>query len=256
MRAGHLLACLLVCSIVSPVMATFTTINPPASGEDSQKQILNKTYNDTFSQSGLNYTTNDGITATRVEDVFDSSKTPNATAPLSITGDVGNDDQVWLANYKSATAEAIFAAFNQQFGYILGDGSNGSGTGSYVNLFNDTGSGYNVTGAANLGALSGKTLRWARGGQSRVVSSKNSDNADGMDHMVTYRIDGLDDSSSGVVTWLIFFEDKFKSENADFDFQDLAIQIKATPLTTSPVPEPASLSLVLCGLLGLSRRRK
>src|SRR4029078_9327257 len=151
----------------------------------------------------------------RVEDI--------AAAPTIVTPPNGSqDDQLWQANFQLSSAEAIFGAFNQQVGYYLG-----ASGGTYVNLFNSSGWGYGVTGGADLTSLSGQLLRWARAGQSRIVSSLISDNTDGKDHMVTYNIQGL---NNGKITWLIMFEDKFTGEEyADFDYNDLVVQITALP---------------------------
>ncbi|HEY1628397.1 MAG TPA: PEP-CTERM sorting domain-containing protein [Tepidisphaeraceae bacterium] len=258
MRCGPLLACFVLGATVSTAMADFSTVNTPPSPEANQGQIISNAFGGTFVASGMNYTNNSsGITATRVEDTFNASATPNPTAPLSLTGDVGNDDQVWLANYQSASAKAIFAAFNQQFGYFLGSSpATSPDSDTYHNLFNDTGSGFGVTGSASLTSLSGQTLRWARAGTNRIVSSLNTDNADDMDHMVTYRIDGLSDESTGVDTWLVFFEDVFSFEGSDFDYNDLVVEIKATPIPSN-TPEPTAAGLLLVGgMMALAKRRK
>jgi hypothetical protein len=258
MRCGPILACLLFGISASSVFAAFSTVNQPPTGEAGDAAILSNAYGGTFTASGLNYSNSNGISAVRIEDTFNPSVTPTASSPLSITGDVGNDDQVWTANYQSASATAIFASFNQQFGYYLGSSPADSPDGNtYHNLFNGDGSGFGVTGGANLSSLSGLTLRWARAGENRVVSSLNSDNADGMDHMITYRIDGLSDESTGVDTWLIFFEDMFSFEGSDFDYNDLVVEIKATPVPIVQAPEPATMSLLLLGgMMALAKRRK
>jgi hypothetical protein len=258
MRCGPIFSCLLLGICATSALADFSTINQPPTAESGHAGIFSNAFGGTFTANGLDYSNGNGISAVRIEDTFNPSLTPKATSPLSITGDVGNDDQVWLADYQSASAEAIFAAFNQQFGYYLGSSPANSPDGdTYHNLFNDTGSGFSVTGAASLSSLSGQTLRWARAGSNRVVSSLESDNADGMDHMVTYRIDGLPDESNGVDTWLIFFEDVFSFEGSDFDYNDLVVEIKATPMPDVSIPEPATSGLLLVGgLMALAKRRK
>jgi hypothetical protein len=250
--AGVVFACLLVGSICSPSMASFTTINAPAGGENSQAQILSHTYSGTFVPvpGTLNYT-NGTLIATRVEDTYTGNLTP--LSPLSVTGNVGNDDQVWHADFKFVSAEAVFADYNQEFGYF------DPTTNAYTQLITNIGHNYNVTTTSvNISSLSGDTIRWARGGDNGVFSSRISDNPDGVDHMVTYRIDGLSDASSGMLTWVLFWEDMKKGQTgADFDFQDLAVQIKAMPLVSSPAPEPTAVAaLAVAGLFGLGRRRR
>ena len=230
----------------SSARASFTPINSPFfTNEDGVQKILNATYGGTFTPSGLNFS-NGTITAVRVEDIV---STPGIVTPPNGSP----DDQLWQANFQLSSAEAIFGSFNQQFGYYLG-----ASGGSYVNLFNVVGVpntpgwGYDVTGGADLSSLSGKLLRWARAGQSRIVSSLIADNTDGKDHMVTYNIQGL---NNGKVTWLLMFEDKFTGEAyADFDYNDLVVQITALPQV--PIPEPVAIApLILCGALGLRRKR-
>src|SRR5450432_1780241 len=217
MRSGRLLACLVVLAVASPAMATFSTINSAFPGEDSQLQIFNHIYGPSFSATGVNnrdYVNNTNtIKATRVEDVYTGTSTP--ASPLSVTGNVGNDDQVWHADFRFVSAKAVFAAFNQEFGYF------DPTTNMYVPLITNIGHDYNVSNTnVNISSLSGDTLRWARGGDNGVFSSRNSDNPDHADHMVTYRIDGLSDASSGMITWLLFWEDQATTDKgADFDYQ-------------------------------------
>jgi hypothetical protein len=242
---------LLAIGRASSAFAAFTTINAPIfPGEKDSKQILEHLYNGTFTSiapSNLSYT-NGTITATRIEDIYQ----PPIIQPALVLANEGpiNDDQTWQANFLLSSATAVFAAYNQEFGYY--DGASG---GSYVKLFSATGVEYGATGSADLSSLAGHTLRWARGGQSRVFSSKMSDNSDQRDHMVTYQITGLNDNK---LTWLVMWEDKLPTEpDADFDFNDLVVQIKATPIA---IPEPTATVplglMVLAGLYGKRQLRK
>lgn len=237
--------------------AGFTPINPPPIGEDTHQAIFNEVYGGDFVPSGLNFT-NGNITAIRVEDYADEG--PNPLMPMNVVTAFGLDDQLWLAGYQFASAEAKFAAFGQNFGYFEGTDST-----TYVKLFDQTGYAFDVGGEADLTALSGKLLRWARGGEDRVVSSRMSDNADGQDHMVTYFIQEGGSPNGEILTgatlpetvkWLIFFEDKFEGEyKYDFDFNDLVVEITATRITGN-IPEPTSLAGLMGGaLLGLRCRR-
>lgn len=240
----------------SSVWGSFTTINPPAAGEDTHQQIFSQIYQ----QEGGNFTpfgtrgvdfANNSLIAFRVDDQINRGE----GGPTEMGGPTGVDDtdQLWQAMFTGATAEAKFAAYQQSFGYF--DGASG---GSFTQLFQLIGDRYNVQGEANISSLAGRTLRWGRGGgpvfpsgQPRIVSSLNADNPDNFDHMVTYQI--LERGRGGVapLRWVILFEDILQGEPfADFDFNDLVVEINA-------IPEPATISAagLLC-LLGLRRRRR
>lgn len=230
-------------------LASFTPINAPSwADEDARNKILGAQYGGTFtptSPGSLDYT-NGTITAVRVEDIYSTPTLPALPAALSTPANGSLDDQLWQANFRLASAEAVFAALNQEFGYF--DGAAG---GSYVKLFNATGVKYAATGGADISSLSGHTLRWARGGSGRVWSSKISDNSDQQDHMVTYNIQGL---NSNYITWLVLWEDLTTAEHSDWDFNDLVVEIKALPVV--PIPEPVALMpLLIGGLLGMRRRK-
>jgi hypothetical protein len=240
------LACAVATTVFSSsALASFTTINAPYfANEEARNQIFSTVYGGTFTPTApgsLDYS-NGTLTAVRVEDI---NSAPGALPLSDPYGNGSPDDQLWQADFKLASAKAIFGAYNQEFGYI--DGASG---GSYVKLFDASGWAYGVTGGADISSLSGHTLRWARGGESRVFSSKNSDNPDGLDHMVTYSIRGL---GGNQLTWLVMWEDKLPGEPyADFDYNDLVVQITATA-----VPEPAAVSAMLgLGALTTLRRRR
>src|SRR3954452_17113510 len=103
----------------SPALASFSPVNAPFfTNEDGRNKILGAQYGGTFTATGpsnINYT-NGTVTAVRVEDIF-ANPAPVALA-LNDNGSV--DDQLWQANFKLASAEAIFGAFNQEFGYFDG----------------------------------------------------------------------------------------------------------------------------------------
>ncbi|HEY7090824.1 MAG TPA: PEP-CTERM sorting domain-containing protein [Tepidisphaeraceae bacterium] len=247
---------LMLCCAAAPraAWAGYTPINPPPFGEDTHQEILSQIYGGTFVPLGLDFT-NGTVTATRVEDFTDPGE---AKTPLQLVTSFGSDDQLWQSDFRFACAEAKFAVYKQDFGYFDGLTDN-----TYHKLFDQDGLDYNVTGDADLSSLSGKLLRWGRGGEDRVLSSRPSDNADGRDHMVTYLITGLDEPGTlpslrsqppaNLKRWLIFFEDKFQGEQgADFDYNDLVVEITATQVA---IPEPASaVSVAMLGGFLLARR--
>lgn len=236
-----------------PVRAAFTPINPPV-GEESHQDIFSVIYGGTFLPAGplgLDYS-NGVITATRIDDYLDPE--PSIFQTPRLVGDPGTDDQIWQADFRYASAEAKFAVYKQNFGYFEGVAE--ADAAAYIKLFDQTGWGYSVGGEAVLSDLQNKQLRWARGGEDRVVSSLMSDNLDGMDHMVTYEISfSADQTQNAVRTWLLFWEDKYFGEHlADFDFNDLVVEVNAA-VNEASTPEPASMGLALAGaMLAMTRR--
>ena len=177
-------------SFVGAANATYTPVGPPSGGEASTVQILDNTYGGIFTAQGENYANGAGITAVRIED-----STPGG-APTNLintpTGD--RDDQLWSDGIAQGVAEARFAGYSQSLGYF--DGWFG---GTYHDLLDVSGSGFNVTGDATIdfGAALGTPAhwRWARsGGDGGTWSSLDSDNAGDTDHMITYMITGLEGS--------------------------------------------------------------
>jgi hypothetical protein len=246
----------LFCLLAAPVVrAEFTVINPPHHGEHSHEQILSTLYGGLFSSSGdrgVDFS-NGSIIAHRVSDRIDNILFggDGGGEPLNMggpTGGVDDTDQTWRAAFTNAVAEAKFAAYEQNFGFF--DGVSG---GTYQQLFRVQGEQYGVTGEAVLPILPTQTIRWGRGGEGRILSSRNADNADGEDHMVTYQIlpASMGEGEEPVLRWLVFWEDILRGEqHEDFDFNDLVVEITA-------IPEPASGGLVgLLALLGLRRRRR
>jgi len=216
-----------------------TTVNAPSyGGELSVSDILSGVYGEAFSASGDNFTST-SFSAIRIDDF-------GIGGPLSTTGAQGSaDDKVWDGEFAKASARGRYAGYDQSFGYI--DGASG---GIYHNLFDTVGYGLSpsVTGeAVDINAIG--QFRLARNGQNGVFSSLETDNLDGLDHMVTYQIQGLADASN-FVTWMVFFEDLNMIQGgehaqwSDRDFNDLAVELKAAAV---PLPPAA-----LMGLVGLA----
>jgi len=225
--------------------AEFTTINSPPPNEQSHQQILSRLYGGTFvaGPEGSYSYSNGSIFAERIEDELFGTESDEPLDMASTGGD--GTDQFWNANFTFASAEAKFAAYEQTFGYRLGTEG-----GTFQQLFQLSGSGYSVQGDADLSGISGQTIRWGRGGQGRFLSSRNSDNTDAHDHMVTYQILDAPDGGLAQLTWLVFWEDRFVNEPSDLDYNDLVVEIKA-----NVIPEPAGITLLALGMLGLKRRR-
>lgn len=240
---------LAVAAYVAPVRANLTPVLSPPSGEATHAQILDHIYGSGFlptTQGALSYT-NGSVTATRIDDT-DTSGNPGSNLHL-VFGAPGlpTTDQVWEDGIANVTAEAKFAAFAQEFGYDTGSG--------YVKLFDVsvTGpTGFDVSGSGSVSFPHNLPWDWVRDGTGNRYYSSNASNVDLLDHMVSYQITGA--SRANETVWLLLWEDLPGSfgPNADRDFNDLAVEIRATVI---PVPAAAMLGLLGLGLVGWARKR-
>lgn len=233
----------LLLAAVGTAHAGMVGVSPPPGSEASHQQIIENLYGGSFTGSPATGYTGSGVSAgigvARTED-FGNGGPRNADGSGPVT-----DDAVWTGTIISARAVGRFAGYNQKFGYFVG-----ASGGSYTNLFDVTGSSYGVGGAvinADMLALAGGTWRWARGGNNGPHSSLPADNADSMDHMVSYRVSGL--TNGAAATWLLFFED-LNQGSSDWDYNDLAVEV-----TVMPVPTPGAGALAACSALLMLRRR-
>jgi hypothetical protein len=221
-----------VIAIASSAFAGFTAIAPNPSSENSQAQILDHVYGGAFTLSpdGVDYS-NGTLTIVRVSDTLPSTSGSDNPGPNAT-------DQLWHAGQVTAQAEAAFAEYpTSPFGYIPGTSG-----GSFTPLFNVSGSGYAVSGSGTFSPGTG-AFRFAGENAFGQLSSLPSDNADGKDHIVTYEVDGLAD---GLKTWLLFFDDYGDNgHDGEFDFQDLVIQLKTSPVGSPNLPEPGSLMMIV-----------
>ena len=239
------LACALVLAlaVVAPAVAEMTEVLPPCvPGELSHEEILEAVYSVDFVASGMDFFSpgkEGGISAIRFDDELTLSDVLDV-----VVGQFGTaDDQVWGNGDITATAMARYASYTQQFGYDAGEG--------FVVLFDVSGSGTKVDGSATVDLID-RTWAWGRGnsdGTNRYYSEIDR-NRDGLDHMVTYRINGLDTNET---VWMLFWEDLPGGHSrrcaSDRDFNDLAVEIRA-------VPEPATLFILAAGLPLIIRRKR
>jgi hypothetical protein len=240
------------CLVVSAsAWGGFTSVNPPPSGEKSIKQILDQVYGGSFTANGVNFT-NGSKFATRIHDTPEAGSRA-VTVPTSLVYDpyVLNagfqTDQVWSADSVDADARAKFALFSQKFGF-----AEGVAAVNYQNLMNVSGNGFDQSATASLDNMSNRIWRWGRDGDNGVFTSQISDNED-EDHMITYRIDNISRmGDENVTTYLLFWEDKYASQNSDFDFNDMVVEIRST---SAVVPEPSAIGAVMA-LSGLMLRRR
>lgn len=188
-----------------------------------------------------------GITLTRMSD-FGLGEIMDATG-----GNAGSaDDKVWKNGIVSASVHARFAGYNQKFGYFPGQ----SAGQPYVPLFDVGGNGYSVTGGVsdlNFCDLA-DGWRWGRAGDGSTFSSRPSDNPDGKDHMVTYKIEGLNNGFDA--SWLLFFEDLRNDQSSDWDYNDLVVQVDVRACTPVVAPLPSAGAMGLAGLAAVAFRRR
>lgn len=201
--------------------ADLTEIQSPSPGEAGFAEILSQTYGGTFSPSEFGYS-NGVINAIRIGD---------------------EDDQVFPAGEYTASAKAVFAALGQSFGFVAGPEG-----GTYTNLFDVTGGRFNVTGDAVFTLT--EPSRLARSGERGLqATSREDDNPNGEDHMVSFRIEGLPNSGH---VMLLGLEDV---TGFDFDFNDLVVELQSPADTATPMPATFGAGLVLLTGLVSCRRR-
>jgi len=205
--------------------AGFTEIGKGRKAEANQEQILEHTYGGDFVANGANFS-NGTVTATRLDD--------------------GNDS-VWSSTQvSSARTVAAFAKRKQAFGYF-----GGSSGGDFKKLFDVSGtSGFDVQGnATGLGSVLDGSIRFGRSEKlTKAFSSLASENRDGRDHMITYKVTGLDGTTNPV--YLMFWEDKW-GRRSDFDFNDLVVEVKGAQGEPLLIPLPAAAWSGLGSLAGL-----
>jgi hypothetical protein len=212
--------------------AGLTTVKPAKPSEMGIEQILEGTYGGNFSASGSNFT-NGTLTATRIDDDF---------------------DQVWTGGTFDICAKAKFSGYTQSLGYM----SHSDNT--IHNLFDTTGFGLACSGSLS-NIVIGDDFCFSRDGDSGLQMSELNENTDGRDHMVSFKIDGLNSP-----TYLLFFEDlnltPGLSLNRSYaDYNDLVVQVTRSNGggIAAPLP-PAVLTggvlMAANAVVGLIRRKR
>jgi len=253
------LAVIVVAIIAAPAFAGpvgYTTIGAPHPGEEGHKTIIDTVYGVSVSQAGDGRSwTDTGFSAMRIADT--GGATPLALLqPDSAAGPF--DDQNWHNGVVSFTAEAVYAAYHQTFGF----GYNTAST--WSELFRVDGVKFAVTTTASgVGNQQGSSvgavfttnpLHWVRAGDhdtwtNNVLTSRIADNPTGKDQMVTYLINDIRGGVPVNTTWLVFWEDM---QSGDFDYNDLVVEFEVQGRGFI-VPEPVTMLSLFGGVVFLGR---
>lgn len=156
-------------------------------------------------------------------------------------------DQTFTGDIVSARAIARFADFSQTLAVKSG--------GTTTDLFTVTGEAYAVGGSSGALDLPDGPYEFIRKGTGQTFSSKPSENSDGEDHLVTYLISG---NGIGEGTYALFWEDLAKGQkNADFDFEDMIVEVRGATPVIIPLPAAAwsGLATLAAGALLTGYRR-
>jgi hypothetical protein len=181
---------------------------------------------------------NGELIATRVDDAGIGGL---LNASVSFGG--ASDDQRWSASGDlHVRAVAKYAGWTKAFGFVRG----GSGT-EYEKLFDVGGDKMGVRGEATVSLAPGEALSWVWLGTNGPWFSVAADNPDGLDHMLTYQVSGLNDDTQ---RWMLFWEDK--PGGGDMDYNDLVVEVTADKV----IPEPGPVVLLVVGWACYMARRR
>ena len=167
------------------------------------------------------------------------------------------NDQIWsIRDTGFAQAQAKFANFAQDFGYIPDLNGDGNFNESFMPLFSVPSGTNGIFSSGPSDNLVGGPVNfiWALNPSGAPLwTSLPDQNSDSFDHMVTWLITGNEGQGQGneVGNFVIAWEDL--PGGGDRDFNDIVVEVNV-----APVPIPAAVWLFgsgLLGLIGIARRK-
>lgn len=235
--ASALIAVILLSGAAPRARAGYTAVQPPKRQQNfTHERILEHVYGGDFvsDATGLNFSNNPGVTVTRLED----------SGP-------GQTDEIWNRQILSARAVAASDRKSKTAAYF-----GASTDGGVQKVVQSTGRGFDLANSGQVDALAAGDLRFGSGNRRKMFSSVASANRDGMDHLVTYEVNGLSGQPASV--YLMCWEGKF-TQRSDRDYNDLVIEVQAAPVAQANpfsepllIPLPAAVWSGLSGLIGVA----